>query len=371
MTPFGTFIHKIGRDIADLNRSDVILPNLKHRLSGVTSTVIRLYPVQRRKIAAVCAGPGLPKDLAAVSVLALLLMRRQGPTGSRVWHARRNSEMLLGLVLKFLFGKQLKLLFTSASQRVHSAWTKFLINRMDHVVATSQRSAKYLTVPNTVIRHGIDTTGFHPDPAQGHFLRSQLGFPHDAIVFGCFGRVRHQKGTDIFIDAMIDSALRDVTVCGIVMGRAVEKDRAFLEELRTRVSAKGLQDRIRFLNEVPPDDMSRWYNLLDVYVAPQRWEGFGLTPLEAMACGVPVIATRVGAFEEMITDRKNGLLVDPDNLGAMQSAATWMLLNPESVADFGKSARQTVVEEFDLAVESDALIAIYQGLLGRRVLRFD
>ena len=77
----------------------------------------------------------------------------------------------------------------------------------------------------------------------------------------------------------------------------------------------GLQDRILFLPEVPVEEMPRWYQALDLLVAPQRWEGFGLTPLEAMACGVPVIATTVGAFDELVVEGETGRLIPPGDTG--------------------------------------------------------
>ena len=88
----------------------------------------------------------------------------------------------------------------------------------------------------------------------------------------------------------------------------------------------GLADRIRFLPEVPVDQVAGWYGALDLYVAPQRWEGFGLTPLEAMACGVPVVATTVGAFEEIVTP-ETGALVPPGDVDAMTRAVAELILD--------------------------------------------
>ena len=127
---------------------------------------------------------------------------------------------------------------------------------------------------------------------------------------GCFGRIRAQKGTDVFVDAMIRVLGTHADAAAIVMGRAVDKDQDFVDNLKARVTDAGLGKRLLFLPEVPVWEMANWYQVLDLYVAPQRWEGFGLTPLEAMACGVPVVATRVGAFEELVVDGETGRLID-------------------------------------------------------------
>ena len=89
--------------MTDPAQIDVIAPNFKKRLSGVTSTVIRLVPLQAREIPIATTGPELPADMPQIPLSALPLMSRSGPSGARVWHARRNIEMLAGLGLKYLF----------------------------------------------------------------------------------------------------------------------------------------------------------------------------------------------------------------------------------------------------------------------------
>ena len=91
---------------------EVLAPNLKRRLSGVTATIVRLLPVQAESIGIVATGPGLPAHVPCVPLRSVILM--SGRT-CRVWHARRNTEMLLGLVLRHVLRKRLKLVFTSAS----------------------------------------------------------------------------------------------------------------------------------------------------------------------------------------------------------------------------------------------------------------
>ena len=98
----------------------VIAPNLKRRLSGVTATIARLVPLQVQWIDIAATGPGLPEDIPHIPLGRLLFLSRRR---LRVWHARRNTEMLLGLILRGLFRLKLKLLFTSASQRAHTGYT--------------------------------------------------------------------------------------------------------------------------------------------------------------------------------------------------------------------------------------------------------
>ena len=335
----------------------VIAPNFKRRLSGVTATIVRLVPVQARDIGIVATGPVLPAHVPQIPLRSLLALPRKT---RRVWHARRNVEMIGGLALKYLLGKNLKLMFTSASQRKQSGLTRWLIRRMDAVVATSDKTASYLERPATVIMHGIDLDDYAPANDRAA-LREKLGLPAEGLLIGCYGRIRRSKGTDVFCAAMAG-----VNKCfpahALIMGRAMPKDREYLQQIKGEVANSGLADVFHFLPEVPVEDMADWYRVLDLYVAPQRWEGFGLTPIEAMACGVPVIATRVGAFEQIVTP-ETGALVDPDNPQALTDAICAAFAPTGPAKDWARNARPHVAEHFSIAREATQLITIYRDML--------
>ncbi len=345
----------------DPARVHVIAPSFKRRLSGVTATVVRLVPLQARAVAIAACGPGLPPELPQIRLRDLLRMAPEGPQGPRIWHARRNTEMIGGLVLRGLLGKRLRLVFTSASQRVHTRLTRALIARMDAVIATSARGAAYLERPAEIILHGIDAEAFQP-PADRAGLRARLGLPVTGPLIGCYGRIRAQKGTDAFVEAMIAVLAAHPEAHAVVMGRATERHRGFLRGLKVRVAAAGLGGRLLFRPEVPVWDMAHWYQALDLFVAPQRWEGFGLTPLEAMACGVPVIATRVGAFEELLDDGVTGHLVTPGAPGEIARLAQGLLARPEAMARMGQAGRARVLARFRIEDEARAICAVYDRL---------
>jgi mannosyltransferase len=345
-----------------LSEIEVIAPNFKRRHSGVTSTVIRLVPVQAREIAIVAAGPDLPPDVPNLPPARLLFLPRKGPSGARVWHARRNVEMVAGLLLKTVLRKRLKLLFTSAAQRRHTGFTRDLIRRMDAVIATSAKSAAYLELEATVIHHGVDCAQFSP-VADRAALRRTLSLPEDGPLVGCFGRIRHQKGNDLFVQAMIRVFSEVPQGRALVMGRATDEHQAFLAGLKEDVANAGLSDRILFRDEVPIEQLALHFQALDLYVAPQRWEGFGLTPLEAMACGAPVVATRVGAFEELIEDGVTGFLVDIEDLDAISRHVRSFALDEAQRSDFGEAARRRAVERFSIEAEAASIIAVYRKLL--------
>lgn len=347
--------------LEDVRDTLVIAPNFKRRLSGVTSTIVQLIPVQRRLGFPVATlGPGLPPGMPHIRFRDLWrLWQRPKGAETRVWHARRNNEMIAGILLRYGLGMRLKLLFTSAAQRNHKPFTKWLIRRMDSVVATSAGSAAFLDVPHTIIRHGVDLALFHPP--QGQDDRPEAaGFSGERLI-GCFGRVRHQKGTDLFVRAMVELLPAHPGWTAIICGRVTAEHKAFGEELKRMVEAAGLGERILFLGEIP--DVKVWYRRLSLYVAPSRNEGFGLTPLEAMASQTAVVASTAGAYAEMILPDETGSVVPAGDYAALKAAVATWLADPAKTDQAGLAALAHVRATFALENEAHALRAVYDGLL--------
>ncbi|KKZ86278.1 lipopolysaccharide core biosynthesis mannosyltransferase [Rhizobium phaseoli Ch24-10] len=341
---------------------EIIAPNFKRRLSGVTSTIVQLIPCQiRLGIRIATLGPGLPEGLPKLRWSQLPgLWRRPARRRHRVWHARRNNEMAVGILLRHFLRMPLKLIFTSAAQRRHTAYTKWLIRRMDAVIATSDRSGSFLEVPHTVIQHGVDLSLFHP-PETAEDGIAATGLPGRYLV-GCFGRVRHQKGTDLFVKAMIELLPRHPEWTAVVSGRVTAEHVAFGDKLKADVKAAGLADRILFLGEVP--DIKVWYRRLTLYVAPSRNEGFGLTPLEAMASRTAVVASDAGAYAELIAEGETGSVVTAGDGEALTRAIAPYIADPGLAIAHGENALRHVRANFALEKEANAIGAFYDRLLG-------
>lgn len=340
---------------------NVVVPNLNSRLSGVTATVVRLVPMQA-KHGVIAVGYGLPPQVPKLSFIQLLRLgfTRTADGLPRVWHARRNNEMLLGVVLNLFLRHDYRLLFTSASQREHTGWTQFLIRKMDRVVATSAAGQQYLKVPSEVIHHGIDTDDFSPvSKLESH--QQQLGLPTGPLI-GCFGRIRHQKGTDVFVDAMLQALPNMPGWRAVVLGRATEKHVTFLQDLKRKVTDADMAERILFVDEVPTHEMAAWYQALTLYVAPQRWEGFGLTPLEAMSCAVPVIATNRGAFGELVANEETGYIVQAGDPAPIAARVAQIAADDELRKEMSRNARARALAQFRIQGEADRLLEIYRQM---------
>lgn len=342
-----------------LNETDVIAPNFKKRLSGVTSTIVQLIPLQRKKgIRISTLGPGLPETLPSIGFSDLLRFWKKPPDRPfRIWHARRNVEMVAGIIMRDLLRMRLRLVFTSAAQRHHKPFTKWLIRRMNRVIATSGRSGSFLEVPHQVIMHGIDLDRFTPpESAADTFAASKL--PGQYAV-GCFGRVRHQKGTDLFVDAMISLLPQYPAWTAIITGRTTSEHQAFENQLRQKIEAAGLADRILILGEV--DDVRIWYRRITLYVAPSRNEGFGLTPLEAMASKTAVVSSDAGAYSELVT-AGTGTVVAAGDGAALTQAIEPFLADPIMAVAAGEKALQHVRANFPLDKEASAIGAVYEDV---------
>src|SRR3979411_3266318 len=145
----------------------LIVPNLHRRYSGVTATNRMVAPKLAKMFRAAWLGPDAPDGFARMGILDLAKMgHRRAPL---IWHARRNNEMIAGVLLRSL-GWPLKLVFTSAAQRHHSWITRWLIRRMDAIIATNDISASFLKRDATVIPHGVDPHIYTPPTARAAAL---------------------------------------------------------------------------------------------------------------------------------------------------------------------------------------------------------
>ncbi len=336
---------------------EVVAPNFKRRLSGVTSTIVQLIPLQRAKgLNIATMGPGLPDTLPHLGWGALLSFWSKPRTKPfRIWHARRNIEMLAGIFMRDVLRMKLRLIFTSAAQRDHKPFTKWLIRRMNAVIATSGRSGSFLQVPHDVIMHGVDLQRFHP-PIGDDDSFAASGLPGKYAV-GCFGRVRSSKGTDLFVDAMVALLPKYPDWTAIITGRTTAEHQSFEDSLKAKIAAAGLQDRILILGEVP--DIRVWYRRLTLYVAPSRNEGFGLTPLEAMASQTAVVASDAGAYAEMIVDG-TGTSVAAGDGEALRKAIEPYLADPALAERDGENALRHVRATFPLEKEAAAISGVYE-----------
>ena len=236
-------------DDETLDALEVIIPNLNWRYSGGTAVNRTIAPLIAKRWRAAWCGPDQPEGIAALSLGDLLRLRFRPPAHGkvRIWHARRNVEMLAGLFLNLL-GYGFALIFNSASQRKKTWLTDFLIGRMDAVIATSEAAAQFLRRPATVILHGIDVDLYSP-PADRLAAFAETGLPGKYGI-GTFGRVRRQKGSDLFVEAMCRLLPRYPDFCAVVVGLTTVDNLPFVEGLKQRDRRRGPYRAHPFLRRI-------------------------------------------------------------------------------------------------------------------------
>ena len=348
-----------------LDALEVVIPNLNWRYSGGTAVNRTIAPLIAARWRTAWLGPDRPEGIAGLTLSDLARLRFRPPAHGkvRIWHARRNVEMIAGLFLNLL-GYRFALIFNSASQRSKTWLTDFLIARMDAVIATSEAAAGYLARPATVVLHGVDVDLYVP-PADRRAAFAETGLPGKYAI-GTFGRVRKQKGSDLFVEAMRRLLPKYPDFSAVVIGLTTVDNRPFVEGLKHEVAAAGLSERIRFLGELPVEEVPRWYQRISIYVFASRVEGFGLTMLEAMAAGDAVVAARAGAAEMIITDGDDGVLAAVDDVEALIAALEPLMREPERIEAMGRRARERVVDAFSRDREADEISAVYRQVWAAR-----
>jgi glycosyltransferase involved in cell wall biosynthesis len=172
-------------------------------------------------------------------------------------------------------------------------------------------------------------------------------WPQDKRRLLFVGRFDRQKGMDTLIEAL--AGLRESTFAYLV-GNPVLGD----------ANLPPLPDNVRVTGWLPGPALAAYYETADVLVAPSRWEGFGLTAVEAMRAGLPVIATRVGGLAEVVEHEVTGLLVEPGASAALVDAIR--STSAESLRSMGEAGRQRFLAHFTLDRMHAQLTSLYQRL---------
>lgn len=347
---------------------EVILGNSNPRFSGVTSTMLQTLAVQKHLIGIKVMGAHhLPDPSFSISFWQVIkLCRTPLSSGrSRVFHARRNDEMIQALLLKKVFRCPIRIVFTSTAQRYHSGFTKWLMAQMDAVISTCEAAAKYLeTPPKTIIHHGIDAQQYHPEENKGELFKQlgqELGFEGEYGI-GIFGRVREQKGVHLFVRAAIKAFKKHENYTAIITGAISTDNQSFVDQLKQEIQEHSMQKRIIFLGEQPFNKIPELMRSVSVLAALSDNEGFGLTPLEGLASGAAVLTTTAGAWPEIVENGVNGYIVDINDQEAVTQRLCTLLSSPQALKKMALQGRKQIEEAYTVEQEAQALCEFYQTL---------
>jgi mannosyltransferase len=338
--------------------ADVVVANFHRRYTGVSATIQALVPCQRRSRQIGLWDWGnlpLPPQFRWID---LLNHGWERPLGGRyrIWHARRDLEIVMGLVLKHGFRQPWKVVFTSAAPKRPGVWLRWLLGVCDAVIATSERSAAFLPRCTTVIHHGVDTHFYCPG-------ERSTGIPQNSYLIGAFGRIRPSKGTDLLVSALVEVLPEYPLFSAFFTGLCKPAEQPFLEAMQANINKAGLDKRIKFLGDLDRESVRLLYQQATLCVAASRREGFGLTPLEAMASGTAVLTSDAGVWP-MVVDSAVGLRFETGQLADLIEKLRTLLADPGRLLEMGRQGRERAVAKHSLEQEADAINRLYLKLGG-------
>lgn len=341
---------------------ELFVTNFHRRFTGVSATADAVVSQQARRFNMQLVGQSLPSGPEPMSYRHAVALSRRPPGAHpfAIWHVRRNREMMAAIVARDVLRLPIRIVFTSAAQRLHSYVPRAMIAKMDAVVATTRKAAEFVPHVAEVIPHGVDTQRFQPAEDRSAAWRS-LKLPGQHGI-GIVGRIRPEKGTDRFIDAMCRLLPQRPGFTAVLLGRAMPSDYEFQKQLRRRIADTNLEDRIVFMGEQPSLQMPQLMRSLSLLVAPARYEGYGMTPLEAMASGVAVVATDTGVYRSIIQDGETGYVVEQDDQDSLERAITDITADPDKLAQMGQTARRYATDHLSLQGETEGYSRVYDKL---------
>ena len=183
--------------------------------------------------------------------------------------------------------------------------------------------------------------------------RTDFGVGPRGQVIAYIARLDAVKAVEVFLDASARLLERHPDLRAVLIGGGPEERR-----LRDRVARAGAERAMVFAGEMP--DAARVFAIADVYVSTSRGEGLPLSLLEAMACGVPVVASRIAAHEELITDGRTGLLARLDDPGDVAKKIDRVLGDQDLGRRLGAAARDVVERRYDVERTAETLAELYR-----------
>lgn len=342
--------------------SELFVTNFNRNFTGVSATAANVIRAQRSRYDLRLVGQDLPDCPAPIPLRMARALSVRPPADKpfAIWHVRRNTEMRAAIWTRDVLRLPIKIVFTSAAQRRHSAFPRWLISKMDAVVATSDKAAEFVPHVRAVVPHGVDCGLFHPAEDRAAAWAAQEAGGTRAIA--TIGRIRPEKGTDLFVDAMIRLLPQHPDTIALVIGRAGGKHDAFQKGLEEKIEAAGLSDRIRFPGEAPAARLPEIMRALSLVMQMPRYEGYGMVPLEAMASGVPFVASDAGYYRAFSAQGRSGVVVGLEDAEAAAEAAHALLSDQERLAHMSLAARDVASAQFGVEREADGIGAVYEAL---------
>jgi len=239
---------------------------------------------------------------------------------------------------------------------------KAVLKHADKILVVSNATKRYVSSLGadpekiTVLYNGVDMERFKPLAGAKDAVRKKLGIPKNAVVVITVRRLVYKNGVDTLIDSAHIAIKKNPRLVFLVVGEGPD-----FAQVKTRIEQLGIGNNLRLAGFVSDDDLPLYYNAADFFVLPSKsGEGLPLVALEAMACGLPVIATDVGGISEIMAD-DYGKVVPPDNPAALAEAV--LEFSNRELSGVKNSLRTLIKQKYSWDSNVEHLIGIYRELI--------
>ena len=230
---------------------------------------------------------------------------------------------------------------------------------VSHSLADSIREKKLLSMEKTsVIYNGVDASVYGLDSGTG--IRDKLGLGSEAVLVGSLGNVRPAKAYDILIEAASQVVKNCPEVHFVIAG---DNKNSLMSQLDRRLNELNLGDVVHFIGF--QSNSAAMLSQMDVFLLSSTSEGFSISTIEAMATGLPVLVTRCGGPEEIITHAQNGWMVDKDNAQALAEGLIFLLGHERERQKISENALSHVRNFFSLDKMVSEYESLYKGVVAK------
>jgi glycosyltransferase involved in cell wall biosynthesis len=321
------------------NLSDFSLQNFIISVSFALGAMVRLFRLRKRYEVVQFYSASLP---LLVCLPLLKVMRKK--VVAKTTGGRGGKEA--GGLDDFFLRPLLVAVFRYTDKFI--AISKDILNRL---LKEGFSEDKITNIPN-----GVDTEMFCPMlKMEAEALRKKFGF-NEKKVFLYSGRLVEGKGLDLLVRAIKNVAKEYKNILLVFIGSG-----DYQEKIADMASSYGLEDFVKIEGTV--DNVHEYLNASDIFVFPSFSEGMPNALLEAMACGLPVIASRIGGVFDVVEDGKSGILFEPGNVSGLASAILGLLKDDELRFRLGNEARKRIVDSFSIDRIADEYIRLYKEVL--------
>ena len=329
------------------------------RRTGVTSSVENILPGLGDFYSVHWYGNKLDTAIPRLNIIGLvhLLRKNNRHDIESIIHVHRNNELIRALLLR-LFGVRFYLVATRHSSTPPSWLTRILLLKADKVIVLNQMAKDYFSYPVEIVPHGLNVTAF-PINRQ---VSDSVGIPNKKLI-GIVGRVREPKGQMDLVSATVKlmKLFPDWNV--VVLGQAKSEDSHYLDSMKDIIQANDLDGSYHFVGEV--DDPRPYYNVFQIVVVASYTEGSSMVPLEAMASGCAVVATRdVGTNSMLIDDNVNGYLFEKGDINSLEKKLQNLMEDEDLLNKMQTASRKEIETKWTVETEIQHLRSIYDSLPG-------